>query len=210
MDRGNLSSEIKSTVRRRIVMHSGDKDLVIYEGKLATEFGVSRTPVRQVIQSLASESLVEVRSGVGTIAKPLSEDRRIKDMTSFASILRACSECTLSGNVNLALSEIEALRIYAERANTDAPDEMFFDVSSRLINCLSNLVEDTILRDALIACYWRYTRRRVVEHQGNYLVVIQEFIQLVKDAEHGAQSGDAQQVMQMVSGNVEDTIKSAS
>jgi DNA-binding GntR family transcriptional regulator len=73
-------------------MHSGDQDLVLFEGKLAHEFGVSRTPIRQVIQSLAAESLVEVRSGVGTIAPPLLPERRANDLAAYSAILGALNK----------------------------------------------------------------------------------------------------------------------
>ena len=42
--------------------------MVRHEGALATEFGMSRTPIRQVLPRLADERLVETKSGVGAIA----------------------------------------------------------------------------------------------------------------------------------------------
>jgi DNA-binding GntR family transcriptional regulator len=189
------------------MMHDGDKDLVIYEGKLAKEFGVSRTPVRQVIQSLASESLVEVRSGVGTVATPLLQERRVKDLQSFSSILKACSECTVAGNIAMPLSEIVSLRIYLEQANDLSPNEIFFDVSNRLIHSLTKLVEDQIMRDGLVACYWRYLRRRVAENNGDYNQTLTELVALIRDAEYGAQNGDAERVLRMMSGHIENLSK---
>lgn len=207
MQREKLSSLIKSTVRQRIMMHTGEKDLVIYEGKLATEFGVSRTPVRQVIQSLAAEWLVEVRSGVGTIATPLLPERRTADMTAFSAILRACSESASEGQVDLILMELSSLRMYLEQNHQSAPDEMFFDVSNKFADGLVGLVKDNILRDALVACYWRYLRRRLAEHNLDYAAATIELVKLIKDAEYGAQNGDAERVLRMISVGVEDTIK---
>lgn len=209
MQREKLSATIKSTVRQRIMMHTGDKDLVIYEGKLATEFGVSRTPVRQVIQSLAAEWMVEVRSGVGTIATPLLAERRVADMGAFSAILRACSETGSEAPVNLVLMEMSSLRMYLEQNHQSSPDELFFDVSNKFAEGLVGLVQDNILRDALVACYWRYLRRRLAEHQLDYRKATVELVKLIKDAEYGAQDGDAERVLRMISVGVEDIIKTS-
>ena len=70
------ADEIADIVRERICQCSGDEDQILHEGLLAVEFGVSRTPIRQVLQKLAYEHLVETRSGVGTIVSPLDPDAR--------------------------------------------------------------------------------------------------------------------------------------
>ena len=54
-------------VRDRICLREYDEGHVIHETALATEFRVSRTPIRQVLQRLVYEQLAETRNGVGTI-----------------------------------------------------------------------------------------------------------------------------------------------
>jgi DNA-binding GntR family transcriptional regulator len=48
------------------------------EGALATEFGVSRTPIREILQRLAYLGLVEVRNGVGTIVTELDREEIVE------------------------------------------------------------------------------------------------------------------------------------
>ena len=199
-----LSNTIKSTVRQRIMMHSGDQDLVLFEGKLATEFGVSRTPIRQVMQSLASEWLVEVRSGVGTIAKPLLPERRLKDLKSFSAILRACSECTTDSQLNRVSIEIAMLKMLLEKSQQGPASDRYFDAATKFSVCLADLVEDEVMKDALIACYWRFVRRRIAEHESDFEAVIAELAKLAKDAEYGAEGGGAEAVLRMVGGTVDN------
>ncbi len=200
-------SIIKSDLRRRVILHSGAEDLVFYEGKLAEEFGVSRTPIRQVLQALASESLVEVRSGVGTIAPPLLPERHVQDLTAFSAILTACSACPQQSGFSTVAIELATLRMHLEAAGNLAPDDLFFDAANRFVDSLGALVDDKILKDTLVACFWRYIRRRVVEQRGDIPAVIQELIKTVKDAEYGAQTGQPEQVFRMVAANVDVMIK---
>lgn len=55
------------TLRDRICLLDYPPGTVLREADLAAEFGVSRTPVRSVLQRLAQDGLIESRDGVGTI-----------------------------------------------------------------------------------------------------------------------------------------------
>ena len=73
------AKETKSTIvfealRDRILvnrLHPGD---ALGEVALTKEFGVSRTPVRQALQQLASLGLVEIRDGAGTFVTPIDRE----------------------------------------------------------------------------------------------------------------------------------------
>lgn len=58
---------IYSELHDRIILLQYPPGTVIRETDLAEEFGVSRTPIRQVLQRLQFEGLVETRNAVGTI-----------------------------------------------------------------------------------------------------------------------------------------------
>ena len=202
-------SVIKSTVLRRIIMHSGGKDLVLFEGKLAQEFGVSRTPIRQVMQALASEWLVEVKSGIGTVVAPLLPERRLNDIKAFSVALRTCAECTSDTQTIRASIEIATIRTHLEQSKDRLESDPYFEASTMFANCLADLVDDGILRDALIACYWRFVRRRMADHKGDLDLAVKELVRLAKDAEYGAQGGQAEGILRMVSGTVEGLAETA-
>lgn len=63
--------EIHETIRDRICLLEYAPGSLLREAALAAEFGVSRTPIREIMQRLAQEGLVESRNGVGTLVKPL-------------------------------------------------------------------------------------------------------------------------------------------
>jgi DNA-binding GntR family transcriptional regulator len=69
---------IQAELRDRICLLAYPPGTVLREGALATEFGVSRTPIREILQRLASMGLVEVRNGVGTIVTELDRDEIVE------------------------------------------------------------------------------------------------------------------------------------
>ncbi|MFA5595873.1 MAG: GntR family transcriptional regulator, partial [Trueperaceae bacterium] len=54
-------------LRERIAVLTYPPGTALSETKLAEEFGVSRTPIRQVLQRLEFDGLVEAKHGIGTI-----------------------------------------------------------------------------------------------------------------------------------------------
>ena len=66
--------EIHETIRDRICLLEYAPGSLLREAALAAEFGVSRTPIREIMQRLTQEGLVESRNGVGTLVKPLDFD----------------------------------------------------------------------------------------------------------------------------------------
>lgn len=63
--------EIYDELRERIALLIYPPGTFLSENKLAAEFGVSRTPIRQVLQRLEFDGLVEIKHGVGTLVSPL-------------------------------------------------------------------------------------------------------------------------------------------
>jgi DNA-binding GntR family transcriptional regulator len=59
-------------IRNRICLLDYPPGTILRESELAAEFGVSRTPIRSVIQQLAHGGLVESKDGVGTLVTELS------------------------------------------------------------------------------------------------------------------------------------------
>lgn len=62
---------IHAEIRDRICLLVYPPGTRLREGALADEFGISRTPIREILQRLALAGLVEVRNGVGTIVTAL-------------------------------------------------------------------------------------------------------------------------------------------
>jgi DNA-binding GntR family transcriptional regulator len=69
------ADEIHETLRDRICLLEYAPGSLLREALLAEEFGVSRTPIREILQRLAQEGLVSTRNGVGTLVRPLDFDQ---------------------------------------------------------------------------------------------------------------------------------------
>lgn len=62
---------IYTELRDRVSLLVYPPGTVLSENSLADEFGVSRTPIRRVLQRLEFDGLVAARHGVGTIVRPI-------------------------------------------------------------------------------------------------------------------------------------------
>ena len=148
---------VAETVRTRICLSDPDAELVLHEGALAAEFGLSRTPIRQVLQRLAYERLVKTKSGVGTIAVPLNEAERAGYVRVHQGILRAIIDCEPLDLSIQQRSEIVALaNVVRRQPMSDV--EQHFDARNRLLVLLGGTVRDPILLDAHLASHWRVVR----------------------------------------------------
>lgn len=67
------------SIRERISVLRYPPGIMLNESVLAEEFGVSRTPLRRVLQQLSYEGLLEIKNGVGTIVTDI-------DMKTFKDI----------------------------------------------------------------------------------------------------------------------------
>ncbi len=135
---------------------------MFHEGNLATEFGFSRTPVREVLQMLAAQRLVETRAGVGTIAPPLDGIRREKDFTAYIELTRAAAACSEGQRLSRAvqgevLGHLSTVEMAPDRG-LEAED--YVDISGELVEAMGQLVEDPIIRDAMTGAHWRLLRWR--------------------------------------------------
>jgi DNA-binding GntR family transcriptional regulator len=61
------AAAIHRTLRDRVCFFEYPPGTILREVRLAEEFGVSRTPIRQALQRLELEGLADVRDGIGTI-----------------------------------------------------------------------------------------------------------------------------------------------
>lgn len=83
---------ICNDVRKRICIGEFEGGEVLFEEKLAKEFEVSRTPIRQVLHRLALERFVETKSGVGTLIIPADRTDFRDDLSVLIDILNINTE----------------------------------------------------------------------------------------------------------------------
>jgi DNA-binding GntR family transcriptional regulator len=168
MPSGDFSQQdMLDALRLRICLTPPTKTYVLHENDLAKEFGHSRTPVRQALQRLAREHLVEIKPGVGTRVVQLQPSNReesflvFKDFAQVAA--RHCDGMSLSSDSFLELSSVHGiLNMHTERTL-----DLYAKLSSRVTRAISSVINDDIVWDAVVAAYWRVLRWRLdaVRHE---------------------------------------------
>jgi DNA-binding GntR family transcriptional regulator len=123
LHRDTSFDRIYRELRRRISLLVHVPGAVLSENKLAAEFGVSRTPIRRVLQALEFEGLVEISPGVGTLVTTL-DLRYLKQV--YALRMRLID---LTGEHPVpALAQVDRARLVALReralALRDEPEPM--------------------------------------------------------------------------------------
>jgi len=141
IDRISLREQVYSLIQQAIVSGELQPGQRIRDIDLATQFGVSRTPVREALQRLEDEGLVEMLSGALTRVVPL-DMQAAQDAFPVVAVLHALATRLAVGQ--LTEDDITALRrandnliIALETHNvTDAlqADGMFHNIFIRVAN----------------------------------------------------------------------------
>lgn len=150
-------------IRKHICVNGLDGEIVLYETELAIAYGMSRTPIRQILQRLAYERLVYTKSGVGTVVTPLTEKERGRDLRTFEGLVAAVLLHDLPSLSVLQRSDILALGAFAD-AFGSVEGDMLYAFFARLHPMLTALIEDPILSDAFSASFWRSVRWALRDH----------------------------------------------
>ncbi|MBN9672578.1 GntR family transcriptional regulator [Labrenzia aggregata] len=133
------------------------EDLILHETTLTAQYGMSRTPIRQILQRLAYERLVETKSGVGTVVVAMAEDNRNRDLVTHRGILQAVLLHQLPPLTIAQHSDILALAGMASMLE-DEDRDLHYDLRNRMHALLAEVIPDPILRDTFSASFWRVVR----------------------------------------------------
>lgn len=91
---------------------------------IATKLGVSRTPVREAFQTLASEDLIELRMNKGAIVKPIDE-KFIREHYEMRILLEA--EASYRAAKNGMDTSVLLSRLYDAKDNIDALSSLEYE-----------------------------------------------------------------------------------
>lgn len=153
-----LANTIYEEVRNRICMLRYPPGHVIRENELAEEFGISRTPVRQVLQKLEHEGFVETRNGIGTIVTGV-------DFTGFRDIYdlrlhiaELIGELSPKTPTEAHCTAMQELLERAEKLKDERNTEEFWRINYERQGLVSSLIGNSALRDLYDSYYYRTAR----------------------------------------------------
>ena len=149
---------IYKEIRERISLLKYTPGAVLSETELASEFEVSRTPIRRVLQRLHHEGLTEVRNGVGTIVKDID----LKTLKEIYDLRMHLAE--LMGELSpteFTRQQSDTLRQLLKDAKA-LKKQLDYEAYARLCNNLEDviltMIGSTPLREITDILYYRVSR----------------------------------------------------
>jgi len=158
---GVSPTQIYEQLRQRIATRVYAPGTRLSESELAAEFGLSRTPVRQALQRLATDGLVSIKNGVGVTVTDL--DRTEIDQAYY---LR-CQLAAMIGHTNprpLSAADMAALKTIVVRVKAilakrgSIPLGEFSELCERFHNVVNNTIGSRMLRDFIEILYHQTDR----------------------------------------------------
>ncbi|MFD0666129.1 GntR family transcriptional regulator [Ramlibacter sp. MAHUQ-53] len=124
-----LYEEVAELLRQRIFRRELEPGAWIDEVKIAEEFGISRTPLREALKVLAAEGLVTMKVRRGAYVTEVSE-QDLREVYHLLSLLESDAAGVVATRATDAqLAELQALHVQLEKAARDR--EQFFAVNER-------------------------------------------------------------------------------
>ena len=124
-----LYQEVAERLRQRIFAHELTPGTWIDEQKLAEQYGISRTPLREALKVLASEGLVELKPRRGCYVTEISR-QDLDDIFPLMAMLEG--RCAAEAANRASPTDIAALRENHERLESAARDgriDAFFEAN---------------------------------------------------------------------------------
>lgn len=184
------ADDIADAVRKRICMQLQDGPHLLLEGALADEFGVSRTPVRQALQRLAYEGLIEVRTGVGSIVNPMDPAVRSMHFAVHGELLKLVARLPdepIPPEVARRLGMMSTQDMSHLSADRDTVYALFKELNA----LISQLIPDPVIADAHIVSGWRIVRWFMADMQNGDAMSFEALLGLCRAHIHKAESGRA-------------------
>ena len=137
------TSQIVSTLRNSIVDMKLLPGTPISEAAIAEVLGISRTPVREALKDLSTESFVDIFPQAGTVVSPIRISlieqgnfvRRALEsanLINLADLMTPEAEHRINGVLNLQAKALEQEDIAAFVMHDEAMHKLFFELTNRL------------------------------------------------------------------------------
>ena len=135
-----LYQEVAEQMRQRIFRRELEPGCWIDELKIAQEFGISRTPLREALKVLAAEGLVTMKLRRGAYVTEMSE-KDLRDVYHLLSLLESDAAGVVAASASAA--QHQALQeLHADLEAAAGERERFFAVNERFHMLLLDLADN--------------------------------------------------------------------
>jgi len=140
LSEGALYERVAVRLREMIVSHTLAPGSWIDEQRLATQFGISRTPLREALKVLASEGLVTMKLRRGAYVTEVSE-RDLAEVYHLLALLESDAAATVAQQASEAqIAELDVLHEALEATVNDR--DAFFAANERFHMCLLEIADN--------------------------------------------------------------------
>lgn len=137
-----LYQEVAERLRQRIFAHELTPGTWIDEQKLAEQYGISRTPLREALKVLASEGMVDLKPRRGCYVTEISR-QDLDDLFPLIALLEG--RCAADAVKRAKPAEINELKIIHERLEAAARDgrmDAFFEANQEFHRRIQELANN--------------------------------------------------------------------
>ena len=153
-----LASVVYEEVRERICLLRYPPGQLLRETELGKEFGVSRTPVRQVLQRLEHEGFVETKNGVGTIVTGV-DFQAFRDVYELRlKIAELIGQLSPIACNETHIRELEGLLDRARVLKQHQDTEEFWRINHQRQRVIASLIGNSALRHIYDLFYYQTAR----------------------------------------------------
>lgn len=185
IDRRSLHGEILTRLRTMIVEGNLAPGARINEVEIGTQFGVSRTPLREALKSLESEGLVELRPSRGAVVKEFTA-KEVKDTITVIRTLEeyACT-CACALATDEAIAQVRALHDQMEAAYAEGERRLYYSLNQQIHTRLVALANNPTLSEVHGTLQARMKGFRFAGHEGpeNWSRAMAEHRQMIEALE---------------------------
>lgn len=146
---------IYQVIRERICLMHYTPGTLLRETELADEFGLSRTPIRQVIKKLEFEGLVISKNGVGTLVTDI-ELEGLSDI--YEMRLKAAELIGVMNPEHCEQSHLDQLIELRQQTESLNDVEEIARINHALHNLITSLIGNQALRSIYDLYYFQTTR----------------------------------------------------
>lgn len=132
INRGTLHEEVAVRLRDMILVGELAPGEVIPEMQLCEALGISRTPLREALKVLASDSLVELRTGRGAVVLQPSNDDVMGTLYAIGAIEGACAPLACENMTQRELQQIQQLHSRMVAAHKANERLKYFEMNQRI------------------------------------------------------------------------------
>ena len=146
-----LYEEVAELLRQQIFRRELEPGSWIDELKIADQFGISRTPLREALKVLAAEGLVTMKVRRGAYVTEVSE-QDLRDVYHLLSLLESDAAGEVARHASTdEIEELAVLHAQLERVATPADTEAFFAVNEafhmRILEIANNRWRNQMVAD---------------------------------------------------------------